>query len=275
MGDLSVSQVHELLEKNVSECIDRWDDYAKDLPQVEVPAKESFVNGMYVREIMIPAGTLLTGRVHKYPYVDIMLSGKLDVITPDGVKRLEGYHNMAGVPGRKRAGYAYEDTHWVTVHRTDHKNQETILDHLTFFSMREYNDYRRAIDHASFSAIVKAAGFTEAEVRVISENTADMIEMPDDYAYNVCIGQSEIEGDGLFAMQDYKPGEHICPARIDGMRTAAGRYSNHSAHANGKMLLLDNGDMALIAIEPIAKGSEITTNYGDTLKSQGVDICRQ
>ena len=114
--------------------------------QIEVPVKEYFINGMYAREIVIPAGTLLTGRVWKQDYFDIMVSGHIAVATPAGVKDLSGYNVCDGKAGRKRAGYAFEDTQWITVHPIAQK-EANMVEALTFFSMAEFNVWRDRRDY--------------------------------------------------------------------------------------------------------------------------------
>jgi len=140
MEQLTPSQVYQLLAEQVNEKIEAMEEVMLEHEQVEMPVEHRFVNGMYAREITIPKGTLLTGRVHKFGYVDIMLSGDITVATPDGVKRLTGVNIMEGVPGRKRAGYAHEDTRWITVHKTDAKSPEGIEDILTVFSMAQFRE---------------------------------------------------------------------------------------------------------------------------------------
>lgn len=135
---LSAEQIHSLLAEQVNERIEAMETEMLQHEQVEIPIEHRFVNGMYAREITIPAGTLLTGRVHKFGYVDIMLSGDITVATPDGVKRLTGSNVMEGIPGRKRAGYAHEDTRWITVHRTEETDSEGIEDVLTVMTIAEY-----------------------------------------------------------------------------------------------------------------------------------------
>lgn len=112
MTDLQA--IHTALAEAVNERIEELEAVMLECEQVEIPVEHLFVNGMYARKIVIPAGTMLTGRVHKFGYVDIMLSGDISVATPDGVKRMTGYNILEGKPGRKRAGYAHEDTHWVS-----------------------------------------------------------------------------------------------------------------------------------------------------------------
>ena len=138
-GGLSVAQIHQLLSEGVNERIEILEQALLQEEQVELPVEHLFVNGMYARKITIPKGTMLTGAVHKWGYVDIMLSGDISVATPDGIKRLTGWQILEGKPGRKRAGFAHEDTHWITVHRTDATTPDGIEDILTTKTMREFN----------------------------------------------------------------------------------------------------------------------------------------
>jgi SET domain-containing protein len=57
---------------------------------------------------------------------------------------------------------------------------------------------------------------------------------------------------------------------IDGERTYAGRYVNHSASPNAKAVVVDAGNVRLLATRDIDRDEEITTNYRDTLQVQGL-----
>lgn len=100
------------------------------LPQVEIPVEHRFAEqeGLYAREIVIPAGTLMTGRVHKNQHVSIMISGDMTVLTETGMQRVKGYHCWICPPGTKRVGYAHSETRWITVHHTEHMMPEGIED---------------------------------------------------------------------------------------------------------------------------------------------------
>jgi hypothetical protein len=135
---LSDEAISELLSGKVNEKIEKMESELLTLDQIHMPVEHRFINGMYVREITIPKGTILTGAVHKFDYVDIMLSGDIAVATPDGMKRLTGINIMAGPAGRKRAGYAYEDTRWLTVHKTDATTSEGIEDVITVRNMAQF-----------------------------------------------------------------------------------------------------------------------------------------
>lgn len=108
------------------------------LDQVEIPTLELVSNGLYTREIIIPAGTALVSRVWLEPYIDIMISGDITVVTPEGNKRYKGYNLFVGTPGRKRAGYAHEDTVWVSVHRTEAKSHEGLLELMSVPNLEDF-----------------------------------------------------------------------------------------------------------------------------------------
>lgn len=147
-----LTRARQLVEAARLETVERLEAHMLTLPQVEIPVIERFVNGMYTREIVIPAGTLLTGRVWKHDYVDIMLEGDILVAIPSGTTRLTGSNVCDGQAGRKRAGYAFRDTRWITVQRADQLEGQEPIEYLTFFSVAEYRawqDTRQLIRGAS------------------------------------------------------------------------------------------------------------------------------
>jgi hypothetical protein len=85
-------------------------------PQVEIEATHTFADGLYAREIEIKAGTLLTGKIHKFEHINIVSKGSISVLTENGAKRIEAPCAFVSPPGTKRVGYAHEDTVWTTVH---------------------------------------------------------------------------------------------------------------------------------------------------------------
>lgn len=87
-------------------------------PQLEIKTTHYFSNGIYAREIFIPKGTLLTGKIHKTEHLNICSQGDISVLTEDGIKRIKAPFTMSCRPGTKRVGYAHEDTVWTTIHGT-------------------------------------------------------------------------------------------------------------------------------------------------------------
>lgn len=81
------------------------------------PLKHSFSDGIYVREIFIPKGMVLAGKIHKHDHPNFLMSGEVDVITENsGIERLKGPCSMISAKGTKRIVHAIEDTVWITVH---------------------------------------------------------------------------------------------------------------------------------------------------------------
>lgn len=91
------------------------------------PLKHTFADGVYVREIFIPKGTLIVGKIHKHSHPNFLMKGEVSVVTESGgVERLKAPLSMISPAGTKRIVYAHEDTVWVTVHVTEERELEKI-----------------------------------------------------------------------------------------------------------------------------------------------------
>lgn len=84
--------------------------------RIHLEAKHHFSSGVYMRELFIPRGVILTGKIHKTEHLNILSQGDLSVLTEDGMKRLKASTIIKSKPGMKRAGFAHEDSVWITVH---------------------------------------------------------------------------------------------------------------------------------------------------------------
>lgn len=92
----------------------------------ECPVRHFFSNGVYARELTIPKGFVLVGKIHRYPHLNIISKGRIRVSTEAGVQEIEAPYTFVGTPGVKRAGYALEDTVWTTIHATEETDLEKI-----------------------------------------------------------------------------------------------------------------------------------------------------
>lgn len=81
----------------------------------EPQVRHSFADGVYLREMFMPAGTCVVGKLHLKQHLCIVL-GDVDVYSPAGLVHLEGYHVFASEPGAQRTLFARTDTWWTTVH---------------------------------------------------------------------------------------------------------------------------------------------------------------
>lgn len=81
------------------------------------PLKHSFAGPLYVREIFIPAGMEIVGKIHRHDHPNFLLSGTVMVVTEEkGFEELTGPLSIISVAGTKRALKAVTDVRWVTVH---------------------------------------------------------------------------------------------------------------------------------------------------------------
>lgn len=97
--------------------------------QVSCPLKHSFADGVYVREIFIPKGTLLTGKIHRHSHPNFLMQGEVSVVTENGgAERLKAPMAMISPAGTKRIVFAHEDSWWITVHVTNETDLDKIED---------------------------------------------------------------------------------------------------------------------------------------------------
>jgi hypothetical protein len=108
------------------------------MPQLDIPVRHYFAPGVYVREVTIPAGAVLTGKIHKFAHLCVVSKGDISVLTENGVKRIRAPFTMLSPPGTKRAGYAHEETVFSTIHPTDETDLQTIEAH---FIAKDRDDY--------------------------------------------------------------------------------------------------------------------------------------
>lgn len=111
---------------------------------VECPVKHSFSDGLYVREIFIPAGTVLTGKIHKHEHPNFLMSGEVQVVTESaGVEKLKGPVSIMSPAGTKRALHAITDLVWITVHHnpSNTNNLELLEEEVIADSFEDYNFY--------------------------------------------------------------------------------------------------------------------------------------
>lgn len=82
------------------------------LPQVDLLVRHHFADGLYTRELYIPAGVALVGYIHMQACTTSILQGRILIADGEETKTLEAPLIFACAPGSKKAGYALEDTIW-------------------------------------------------------------------------------------------------------------------------------------------------------------------
>lgn len=86
------------------------------LPQLKPEMKHYWSPGIYAREIFLPAGCCVTGKIHRHAHLSIVL-GDITVSTEHGNERITGFQTVLAPAGVKRAVFTHADTWWTTIHQ--------------------------------------------------------------------------------------------------------------------------------------------------------------
>lgn len=121
--------------------------------QVDMPLQHYFLPGVYLREIFMPAGTVVVGKVHKTRHFNIVQKGKLAYSDGKALKFLEAPCTFVSDAGVQKALYIIEDCTWTTVHLTDNRDMESleseIIEPSEHYPLLERAEERKAIAHAA------------------------------------------------------------------------------------------------------------------------------
>lgn len=103
-------------------------EFGNQDPDEVAPVNHYHCEGNYAREVFIPAGGVVVGKIHKHEHVNVISLGRCIVVTEEGKEELKAPLTFISMAGIKRAVYAIEDTVWTTIHPTESKNIEDIED---------------------------------------------------------------------------------------------------------------------------------------------------
>lgn len=75
-----------------------------------------FAPGLYCRQMRIPQGMCIVGKIHKHSHINVITKGEIKVVTEFDSDTYTAPKIWISEPGTKRAVYALTDTEWMTVH---------------------------------------------------------------------------------------------------------------------------------------------------------------
>jgi len=110
--------------KLTKEFIHKFENILSKFPQIKIKTKHYFTEGVYAREITIPAGVILTGKTHKTEHLNIISKGEIKILTENDVQHVKAPYTIKSKPGVKRVGHAVTETVWTTIH----PNKDNITD---------------------------------------------------------------------------------------------------------------------------------------------------
>lgn len=238
------------------------------LPQAAIVTEHIFKPGIYERKITIPPWTVLTGAEHKTDYKVRVEAGTIAVNTDDGVKVLTGPLEFDATAGMQRAGRVFEDeVVWVDVYPNpdDCTNLTVLEDRLYVVPDCGLADSRTEIQKAQidYGVFLHQIGITQDEMDSIVHIEYDLTDMPNEVFTQ--LRESPIHGKGLFAIKDFEAGEVVCPGRINGKRTPAGRFINHSLNPNIVPEKVGD-DIYAVAMRKIQAGDELLVDYRASMR---------
>jgi len=112
--------------------MDIFESEVAKLPQVNLPLVHRFTDGMYIREIYMPAGTVVTSRTHKTQHPFVVAQGVVDVIDEEGrIERIMAPYLGITQAGTRRVLRVLDDCVWITFHATDKKDPVEISNEIT------------------------------------------------------------------------------------------------------------------------------------------------
>lgn len=104
----------------IRERIERLKDFMLTLAdKQEMHVEHELCDGMYLRKMFIPKGTLIVGKVHLKHCHNVLAKGSISILTETGCARLEEGFTGMSQPGTQKLGLAHSDVVFINVFRTD------------------------------------------------------------------------------------------------------------------------------------------------------------
>lgn len=107
------------VQARTPEEIEAYEAELLKLPQVEVPLTHRFAPGVYMREVCMPAGSLIIGHEHRTEHLNIIFTGRATVMMDGEVQEIVGPCTLTSAPGVRKVLYIHEEMRWATIHPTE------------------------------------------------------------------------------------------------------------------------------------------------------------
>lgn len=100
-----------------------------------------FAPGCYARELVMPAGSVVVGKIHKHAHLNVLIAGKVTVSTEFGRETFTAPRIWTSEPGTKRSVYNHTEVRWLTIHPTDETDVPKIEESLIAPSFEAYDAF--------------------------------------------------------------------------------------------------------------------------------------
>ena len=89
-------------------------------PQLSIPVIHRFTEGMYIREVVVPAGAMFTSRTHRTQHPFVLSKGVCLIVNERGERILvRAPHTGITEPGTRRVFFVHEEIVLTTFHVTE------------------------------------------------------------------------------------------------------------------------------------------------------------
>lgn len=113
-----IAEISEKVGAPTGAQIRNFESMLRELPQLDIKTQHTFGPGFYARTIDIPAGAVITGKVHATEHVFILSQGEMLLATEDGRQHVKAPFQCIARAGMKRVGHAVTDCVCTNIHIT-------------------------------------------------------------------------------------------------------------------------------------------------------------
>lgn len=118
--EISEDRIIERCDLSFSEQIALIVEHMKGMEQTECPVTHRFAPGVYLREIEMPADTIVIGKIHKTKHFNLLVRGSCLIVHGDGSREeLHAPFVFVSEAGVQKVLYITEDMVWQTIHPTN------------------------------------------------------------------------------------------------------------------------------------------------------------
>ena len=107
------------------------------------PTKNTFADGVYIRQMDMKKDTVVVGAIHKHLHVWFLLKGDVTIATEDNTEHYIAPCYVLSTPGVKRVILANEDSIFVNVHKnpSNTKDLDRLEKEIVALNYKEYEEY--------------------------------------------------------------------------------------------------------------------------------------
>jgi hypothetical protein len=128
----------DISELKPIERVQAIEDYIKEQPQLDIPVNHYFAGGVYEREMLAPANSMFTGKIHLTEHIAKLVSGTMTITDGDTAGTFTGPKTFISKPGDKRAGIAHTDCVFSTFHSIEEQPIDEIEKQLVVDTIEQY-----------------------------------------------------------------------------------------------------------------------------------------